>query len=149
MIHIQIDEAYQPVLAETLFEQAAQAVLTHQAAPPNSALTLVLTGDETLHDLNLRFMGIDAPTDVLSFPSGEPDPETEEIYLGDILISYPRAAAQAEQGGHPITAELQLLTVHGLLHLLGHDHANAEEKARMWQAQGQILEALGCPITPP
>ncbi len=149
MIHLQIDELYQPFVPETLLEQAAQAALAHQSASPDSDLTIVLTGDETLHDLNLRFMGVDAPTDVLSFPSGDPDPETGAIYLGDILISYPRAATQAEQGGHPIPAELQLLTVHGTLHLLGHDHADEEEKARMWTAQGEILHAIGCAITPP
>lgn len=149
MIHLQIDEPYQPLIPETLLEQAARAALTHQATSPDSDLTIVLTGDETLHDLNLRFMDVDAPTDVLSFPSGEPDPETGEIYLGDILISYPRAEAQAQQGGHPVTAELQLLTVHGTLHLLGHDHYDEDEKARMWAAQAEILQQLGVPLTPP
>lgn len=149
MISFQIDESYEPLIHPSLLEQAAQAALVHQSAPPNSALTIVLTGDETLRDLNLRFMGIDAPTDVLSFPSGEPDPETGETYLGDILLSYPRAEAQAQQGGHPILAELQLLIVHGTLHLLGHDHASAEEKARMWKAQGEILASIGCVLTPP
>lgn len=147
MIYLQFDEPYEPLVSPALFEQAAQAALTHQSAPPASALTIVLTGDETLHDLNLRFMDVDAPTDVLSFPSGEPDPETGETYLGDILISYPRAEAQAQQGGHPLTAELQLLTVHGTLHLLGHDHYDEEEKAAMWAAQAEILQALGLSLT--
>ena len=147
MIHLQIDEPYQSLVPESLFEQAAQAALDHQTSPPGSGMTVVLTGDETLHDLNQRFMGIDAPTDVLSFPSGELDPETGDVYLGDILISYPRAESQALQGGHPITAEFQLLTVHGTLHLLGHDHAHDEEKSRMWAAQAEILKDIGCPIT--
>ena len=149
MIHLQIDEPYQPLISETLMAQAVQAALTHQSAPPDSDLTIVLTGDETLHQLNLQFMEVDAPTDVLSVPSGEPDPESGRIYLGDILISYPRAALQADQGGHPIPAELQLLAVHGTLHLLGHDHAEEEEKSRMWAAQAEILAAIGCLITPP
>jgi probable rRNA maturation factor len=149
MIYLQIDEPYQSLLPASLLEQAAQATLTHQSAPPDSNLTIVLTGDETLHDLNLRFMDVDAPTDVLSFPSGDPDPETGEPYLGDILISYPRAASQAQQGNHPITAELQLLTVHGTLHLLGHDHADDEEKATMWAAQGEILQNLGSTLSSP
>lgn len=147
MIHLQIDEPYQSLIPETLLEQAARAALTHQATSPDNTLTIVLTGDETLHELNLRFMDVDAPTDVLSFPSGEPDPETGETYLGDILISYPRAEAQAQQGGHPITAELQLLTVHGTLHLLGHDHYDEEEKATMWAAQSEILQSLGSSLT--
>jgi probable rRNA maturation factor len=147
MIHLQIDERYQKLVSETLFVRVAQAALDHQAAPARSEMTVVLTGDETLHDLNRRFMGIDAPTDVLSFPSGEPDPETSDVYLGDILISYPRAESQAQLGGHSVDAELQLLTVHGALHLLGHDHAASDEKSRMWAAQAEILKVVGCPIT--
>lgn len=96
-----------------------------------------------LQELNLNYLGIDAPTDVLSFPASETDPETGARYIGDILISIPRAQAQAESAGHPLEGEVQLLVVHGVLHLLGHDHANAEEKARMWKAQGEILEGLG------
>jgi probable rRNA maturation factor len=66
-----------------------------------------------------------------------------EPYLGDIAISLPRATAQAEAAGHPVAAELQLLTVHGVLHLLGHDHAEPEEKAAMWAAQAAVLATLG------
>jgi probable rRNA maturation factor len=61
------------------------------------------------------------------------------------VLSVPRAAAQAGAGGHPLEAEVQLLVVHGVLHLLGHDHAEAEGKARMWAAQSEILERLGVP----
>ena len=75
------------------------------------------------------YLGIDGPTDVLSFPASEMDPETGVHYIGDILISIPRAQAQADAAGHPLEAEVQLLVVHGVLHLLGHDHAQAEEKA--------------------
>src|ERR687892_74662 len=67
----------------------------------------------------------------------------EARYIGDILISIPRAQAQANAAGHPLESEVQLLVVHGVLHLLGHDHAEAEEKARMWKAQAEILERLG------
>ena len=82
-------------------------------------------------------------TDVLSFPSDEVDPETGSQYLGDIIISIPRAAQQAQVGGHSLEAEVQLLVVHGTLHLLGHDHAEAEEKARMWAAQAEVMGRLG------
>ena len=88
-------------------------------------------------------MGVDGPTDVLSFPSDEIDPETGNRYLGDILISVQRAAAQAQIPGHPVESEVQLLIVHGVLHLMGHDHAEPEEKARMWKAQTEILTQLG------
>ncbi len=127
-----------------LLEQAALAVLTHQRA--DGDLTLVLTDDEQLHRLNRDFLGIDAPTDVLSFPASETDPETGARYLGDIILSIPRAAAQAQAAGHPLVDEARLLVVHGVLHLLGHDHAEADEKAKMWKAQGEVLEGLGVRI---
>ncbi len=128
-----------------LLEQTAQAALAHQAVSADTDLTLVLTGDSQVRKLNREFLGIDAPTDVLSFPAGETDPETGRLYLGDILISIPRAESQAQSGGHTLEAELQLLVVHGVLHLLGHDHAEAQEKARMWAAQAQVLERIGIP----
>jgi probable rRNA maturation factor len=91
----------------------------------------------------LEYLGVDAPTDVLSFPASESDPETGLPYLGDILISIPRAAQQAQAAGHSVEAEVQLLVVHGTLHLLGHDHAEAEEKTRMWNAQAEVMSRLG------
>jgi probable rRNA maturation factor len=80
---------------------------------------------------------------VLSFPAAEIDPETEELYLGDIAISIPRAMQQAQNAGHPVEAEAQLLVVHGVLHLLGYDHGTDEEKAVMWSEQAKVLERLG------
>jgi probable rRNA maturation factor len=126
----------------SLLENAARATLELSAAP-DADLTLVLTDDEEIRALNRDFLGIDAPTDVLSFPADESDPETGRRYLGDIVISLPRAAEQAAAHGHAIEAEVQLLVVHGILHLLGHDHAEADEKKRMWAAQAQVLESLG------
>jgi probable rRNA maturation factor len=124
-----------------LLEQAARAALDHQSA--DGDLTLVLTDDEQLRRLNRDYLGIDAPTDVLSFPASETDPETGRRYLGDILLSIPRAETQARAAGHSLADEARLLVVHGVLHLLGHDHANAKEKAKMWQAQAEVLEGLG------
>jgi probable rRNA maturation factor len=141
-----------------LLERAAKAALEHQSASPDSDLTIVLTDDKRIRELNRDYLGIDAPTDVLSFPASETDgsqidgsqidgsqidPETGSPYLGDILISLPYAAKSAAQAGHPLEAEVQLLVVHGVLHLLGHDHAKVREKARMWKAQAEILESLG------
>jgi probable rRNA maturation factor len=125
----------------TLLEQAARAALDHQSA--DGDLTLILTDDEQLHHLNRDYLGVDAPTDVLSFPASETDPETGRRYLGDILLSVSRADAQARAAGHPLEDEARLLVVHGVLHLLGHDHADVEEKAKMWKAQAEILASLG------
>jgi probable rRNA maturation factor len=66
-----------------------------------------------------------------------------------VIVSYPRALSQANTAGHSIEAELQLLVVHGTLHLLGYDHASEEQKSTMWAAQAEILTQLGCPITAP
>ena len=139
MIHIESKSRF----SKDLLKRAVNAALVHQSASLDSDLTIVLTDDARLHELNRDYLGVDAPTDVLSFPASETDPETGARYVGDILISVPRAQAQADTGGYPLESEVQLLVVHGVLHLLGHDHAQAKEKARMWKAQAEILERLG------
>ena len=139
MIHIETEFPF----PEDLLTQAANATLEHQSFSLDSELSIILTNDARLHELNLNYLGVDAPTDVLSFPASETDPETGARYIGDILISMPRAQEQANAAGHPLESEVQLLVVHGVLHLLGHDHAQAEEKSRMWKAQAEILAGLG------
>ncbi|HUG34407.1 MAG TPA: rRNA maturation RNase YbeY [Anaerolineales bacterium] len=126
-----------------LVKRAARAALTHQERSPGADLSVVLTDDKHLHELNQDYLGMDAPTDVLSFPASESDPETGAPYLGDILISIPRAKAQAKAAGHALDTEVQLLVVHGVLHLLGHNHAKPGEKSKMWKAQAEILAELG------
>lgn len=139
MIHIESEFPF----PEELLERAASAALEHEHQTLDAELSIILTNDARLHELNLNYLGVDAPTDVLSFPASETDPETGARYIGDILISIPRAQAQADAAGHSLDAEVQLLVVHGVLHLLGHDHAEPEEKSRMWKAQTEILEQLG------
>ena len=143
MITIEQQEGLPVTLADGLLEAAATATLRHQATPDPADLTLVITDDAQLQQLNRDYLGVDAPTDVLSFPSEQIDPQTGSRYLGDILVSLPRAQAQAGAAGHPVEAEVQLLVVHGVLHLLGHDHAEPQDKTRMWQAQAEILSQLG------
>jgi len=126
---------------ETL-QNAARAALKQQQADATSALSIVLTDDEQSRELNRDYRGIDTPTDVLSFGVHERDPETGYLYLGEIIISLPYAAKQAQQSGHSLQEETQLLVIHGVLHLLGHDHAEQEEKTVMWAAQTTILETL-------
>jgi probable rRNA maturation factor len=125
-----------------LLERAARAVLDLTGVP-DADLTVVMTGDSQVQTLNRDFLGIDAPTDVLSFPADEPDPETGRRYLGDVIISLPRATEQAMERGHTVEDEVQLLVVHGILHLLGHDHAGVKDKSRMWVMQAEALERLG------
>ena len=139
MIHIESEFPF----SKDLLEYAASAALEHEAEPLDSELTIVLTTDARLQELNRDYLGIDAPTDVLSFPASELDPETGARYIGDILISIARAERQTTAAGHSLESEAQLLVVHGVLHLLGHDHAEATEKSRMWKAQAEVLERLG------
>jgi probable rRNA maturation factor len=142
MIFLEKMDNLDPDIPIELVEKAAAEAQKHQSAPVESDLTIVLTDDAQLHELNLQWMSVDAPTDVLSFPSDEIDPESGNRYLGDILISVQRAAEQAKTAGHTVEAEVQLLVIHGILHLLGHDHAEVDEKAKMWQAQAEILTVL-------
>ena len=125
-----------------LLECAARAVLDLSGIP-YADLSIVLVDDARIQALNRDFLAHDAPTDVLSFPADETDPETGRRYLGDVVISLVRAEEQAREQGHAVEAEMQLLVVHGILHLLGHDHAEAGEKERMWAAQAGVLERLG------
>ena len=140
MINIECQVEPMPI-SGNLVEAAARAALVHEAVAAD--ITIVLTGDGKLRDLNREYLGIDAATDVLSFPANETDPDTGAAYLGDVVIAVPQAQAQAERAGHPLASELQLLVVHGVLHLLGHDHADPEGKARMWAVQTDVLHRLG------
>lgn len=150
MINVLISEPFINLVQPEKLEQAALATLEQQGLQHeqdflSQDLSVAIDDDERLQALNQAFLGIDAPTDVLSFPAGddEIDPETGVLYLGDIIISYPRALDQANAAGHPVMAEMQLLVVHGVLHLLGHDHAEPEEQAVMWAAQREVLLSLG------
>lgn len=106
--------------------------------PAGAELTVRLTGDEELRRLNREFLGEDAVTDVLSFPSGSADG-----YLGDIAVSWPAVLRQAAEFGHPVEVEAALLCVHGLLHLLGWDHASPAEETEMWRLTRAALAAGG------
>ena len=149
MINIQADPQYASQIDQARIEKIANLVLEHEHVSSKPDVSIVVSTDETLHRLNKEYLGEDTPTDVLSFPSDEVDPGTGNRYLGDIIISYPRVIAQAKQGGHSPSAELELLVIHGTLHLLGYDHAKPEDKEVMWAAQSDLLAASGNPIKSP
>jgi probable rRNA maturation factor len=109
--------------------------------PREAALTLRLTGDRELRRLNRQFLGEDAVTDVLSFPAGTN--AGEPGYLGDIALSWPAVVRQSAEYGHPVEVEAALLSVHGLLHLLGWDHATPAEEREMWRLTRAALAAAG------
>jgi probable rRNA maturation factor len=149
MIYVQFSEGLSSETPEKILVRAAEECLAHQEKRDATELTILLSTDDQLHQLNLEYLGVDAPTDVLAFPADYVDPDTETAYLGDILISLERARLQSQAGGHSIDAELELLVVHGVLHLLGYDHHEPEEKSKMWAVQGEILSRLGNPLSPP
>lgn len=154
-LDIQVEMALEPAALEegisAVLQETVAAALEHEQVRGSVSLSLLLTDDEQMRQLNRDFAGLDKPTDVLSFPVGDVGDMPEELagYLGDIAISVMKAEKQAEQGGHSLTAELQLLTVHGVLHLLGYDHYDADEKTAMWAAQRAVLDALGVEVVIP
>ena len=148
LLDVQVEEPFASAVSPAGLRAAARATLDRADAQPGqgAALALVITDDEALRALNRAYLGIDAPTDVLSFGGESPDfvsaPDAEP-YLGDVVISYPRAQAQAAAAGHAVDDELALLVVHGVLHLLGYDHVRPDDKAAMWEQQAHILAGLG------
>lgn len=147
LITLQIEDDYIPTTPADRLREAIVQTLRQQHVPGDAEMTLVVTNDEAVRDLNRRFLGLDAPTDVLSFPSGETVPGGEELatYLGDVVIAHPYTAAQAAQEGHALDHALMLLAVHGTLHLLGFDHDTPDDRAEMWETQAAILRLLNIP----
>ncbi|MBN1934628.1 MAG: rRNA maturation RNase YbeY [Anaerolineae bacterium] len=144
MIQVLIRPQFEATIAAEWVETIARVVLARENISLEADLSVVITDDDEIHTLNAQFRGIDAPTDVLSFVEEETDvpfvsAPDELSYLGDVIVSYPRAQAQAGELGHGIEDELRLLIVHGVLHLLGYDHATPEEEALMWSQQDQVL----------
>jgi probable rRNA maturation factor len=125
----------------------ARYALDEMGVNPLAELSVLLVDTEYMAELNHRWMGGDGPTDVLAFPMdegsidhgpGEP-PTGEPTLLGDIVLAPGVAAGQAAAAGHTAADELHLLTVHGLLHLLGYDHAEPEEEREMFGLQSRLL----------
>ncbi len=128
---------------KTLLEAGARLL----EVPEETVTVVTLTGDEHLREYNRRFRGLDEPTDVLAFAAQEKPtdqrfqaPPGTEHWLGDIVISLPRARVQARAARHPMDDEVRLLAVHGFLHLLGYDHAEVEEETRMRELTERILD---------
>lgn len=106
-------------------------------------LSILLTDDERIQALNSEYRGKDAPTDVLSFGQMEGEPFASPIpMLGDLVISLETAQRQADAMGHPLAAEVRILMVHGVLHLLGHDHIEPGERNEMAAAEDALLGCL-------
>jgi len=147
MIAVRVKRNIKLPIDKSILVEAAKFTLEKTKSSKDSDLSVVIGNDAFLQKLNLKYRQVNAATDVLSFPSGEVDPDTSIQYLGDVIISLPRAEQQASDAGHSLTEELQLLVVHGILHLLGYDHLEVKDKKRMQAAQDLILSLLGVHIT--
>lgn len=145
-LDLQVDEAFVADVDLDMLQRVIRSTLDAEAQPADACLCLVITDDETVRDLNHRYRDIDRPTDVLSFSTREGQdfvsPGEADAYLGDVIISLPRARAQAGRAGEALRDELALLAVHGCLHLLGYDHATEAERDAMWARQREILAAF-------
>ena len=160
-IEVRVFPSFREASPAASVRRAASAALALADPEGNSGASVVVADDETLHDLNRRFRGFDEVTDVLSFGQyGAPPEDTalplseaspgeefpplpcEPPSLGEVVLSYPMAERQAHEHNVPVEREAALLIVHGILHLLGHDHAEPEEAAAMRAIEMRALSAL-------
>ncbi|MCR5843418.1 MAG: rRNA maturation RNase YbeY [Oscillospiraceae bacterium] len=140
--------------AAKLIRRAAKAALRAQGVAEDCLISVMLTDDAGIHAINRTQRGIDSATDVLSFPLNElregdfdpdaceADPETGRLLLGDMVLDLERCARQGEEYGHGFAHELQYLTVHSVLHLLGYDHMDEGARKRVMRAREKAVMAL-------
>ena len=144
---------------EKTASEVAEAVLSAEHCPFDAEVSLTLTDDEGIREINSTMRGIDSPTDVLSFPmvayeppgdfsaaSASPadafDPDTHRLLLGDIVISADAVIRQAEEYGHSPKREFAFLVAHSMLHLAGYDHIDPDDEKTMIEKQESVLNAL-------
>ncbi len=145
---------------EDIINEIIEAAITYEKCPYECEVSVVITDDEGIHQLNKEARGIDSPTDVLSFPMvdwetpadfdviDEEDsdifnPDSGELLLGDIVLNQNRIESQAEEYGHTERRELAFLVAHSMLHLFGYDHMEDDERVEMERRQKEILEGKG------
>ncbi len=147
-----------PLECEKLAHTVVEAALDYVGCPYEAEVSLLLTMNEEIRQMNQEFRGIDKATDVLSFPMVDYEtagefgfleehreyfhPESGELLLGDIVISKEKVLSQAEEYGHSAKREYAFLIAHSVLHLTGYDHMEDDERLEMEQMQREILEQL-------
>ena len=124
--------------------KATARTLLQAIGEPDSAISLTLVNDDAIRKINREHRGKDKPTDVLSFPL-EPEPFSQERLLGDIVISIDTAKRQAQDYDAPVQREIYRLLIHGLLHVMGHDHEETEERRKMEREERRLAAAIGMP----
>ena len=134
-------------ILDKMTQAAVYAVELEELESERCEISVTFVDMEEIHELNKEYRDVDRPTDVLSFPQfydlEEEIPEVGEICLGDVVICRDKAAEQAEEFGHSFEREIIYLFVHSVLHLLGYDHMEDDEKACMRAREEQIMEHLG------
>jgi probable rRNA maturation factor len=153
-INVLIEEGIEGGPEADWLQRIMEKALLAEEVPPNIEISLLITGQERIQELNREYRGQDKPTDVLSFSMSEQKDEEEEepvafigppdglIHLGEIIISYPQAVLQAAERGHSVKKELAVLIVHGILHVLGYDHEKPEMEPAMTSREKEILSEL-------
>ncbi len=147
-ISLTAKEPLEPQL-QSLLEETALLVMKSEGCNERSEVSILLTDDAYIHELNLQYRGKDKPTDVLSFAQREgqemPDFGDEDL-LGDVVISLQAAKRQGEEYNHGLQRELAYLVVHGILHLLGYDHLEEKDLRVMREKEEAIMAKLGLKI---
>lgn len=131
---LQLFDTFQSVIHET--------IRFMDQNPDHYSVSIRITNNKEIQDLNHLYRDMNMPTDILSFAAGEFDPESGLTHLGDLVISYEKVMQQALEAGHSLSVEFALLAVHGSLHLYGFDHATKDDKKEMWEKQSLILANL-------
>jgi probable rRNA maturation factor len=148
-INILVDEGVEAGVEPAWLEDVAQRVLAAEKATAKTEVGIVVTGQEMVQQLNRNYRGQDEPTDVLAFSAREEADGPRFIlapdglsHLGEVIISYPQAAIQAEEHGHSLKKELTILLIHGLLHLLGYEHEEADAERKMQTREKELLKLI-------
>ncbi len=143
LVNLDADDEVMERVDVPALEALVERVLTEDGVEDGAGVAIVLSDDLMLRELNRRHRDTDAPTDVLSFPAAEgeeaPLPEGEPPYLGDIVVSVESVERQAEEAGLATSEELAHVVLHGVLHLLGYDHEESEDEARMKAREEALL----------
>jgi probable rRNA maturation factor len=147
-IGIHVEDEFRASVDGSRVKKIIRQVFRDEGIPSPYEVSLVLTDSDTVQRLNRDYRGVDESTDVLAFymlPQKGADfsfalPPDGVTRLGEVLVSYPQALAQAKEQGHSLERELALLVIHGILHLLGYDHEKPAEESKMRERERELLE---------
>jgi probable rRNA maturation factor len=151
-LNVLIEEGLEVNVDTEWMQSILEKTLLAEKAPSSAEISLVITGQERIKELNRDYRGKDKPTDVLSFSMAEQKAEEEPtefisppdglVHLGEVIISYTQAEIQAKEHKHSLKKELAVLIVHGVLHILGYDHEKPDMEPAMKAKEKEILEGI-------